>query len=956
VNPFRIPHACATFAAAVLLGALPPLFMRAEAAPPAPALVAPASGASLVQPIRIDWNAVSDPAGPIGSYTWQVATSSAFTTIVLAGFTNNLSDSLPTATEDQVSGLPNGRYFWRVKATQLVGGATGSVDSPWSAVRTFTVAGLGPAPGTPAITAPSNNAQFHVREFFDIRWSAVPGAQYYLLEADDQPSFSYPLTLTTNALTFGTRAEAGWGNALANVYYRVRAVSADNVRGLPSATVAVHITNAAPVPPAPALVAPAAGAAVSLPFTFDWSDTANPQVVGYDLDVDTDPNFAGSFGVLLLSGVSRSDFMITPDLLPPGNYFWRVRALHGDVFGPWSAGRAVRVLPPASPGDPGLFAIITTPGNAYGGNSTQARVLLKDPAPSGGAVVRIASDIPQAQTPASVIVPAGQTDAMVTPITTGLPPSNGIVGIVRAANAVSTEQSSLGVMPLLYGTSLGAESIIGGNSVTGTVTLQSAPPPGGATVRLISSDTRVARVPATVSIAAGATDATFTITTSPVTAGTRVVIETGTDNDGYRAPQAWIAVMPAGSPSPAPSLASLTLNPPSVTAGGTSTATLTLTSPAPAGGANVWVNGSMEGQVITPPGVTIPAGSTSATFTMTAPPVVGTHWVMIQARYGTTGGTQAKLLEIDTGPPGPPVLMAMNASGQDVVGGNSLRGTVALVTPAPAGGGLVNLASSNPAVAQVPGTATVAGGNSTGGFVITTSRVSMLTTAEITASAGGVSRSWFVNVAPDPNAPPLLQSMTISPVSVAGGTNATGTVFLSAPAPSGGVTVTLSTSNASVARAPGIVTVPAGQTSATFTITTFAVSANTTATITAFLDTTVSASFTVTRNATPPPPPPPPPGGLGAPSLVSPSSDARFAPGQSITFDWSDVTGAASYTIQIDDADTFPSPQVVSQTVTASQFSSSTLPTMRMWWRVRANDASGNAGSWSAVRRFEVKN
>ena len=47
-------------------------------------------------------------------------------------------------------------------------------------------------------------------------------------------------------------------------------------------------------------VAPAAAATVSLPFIFDWSDTANPQVPGYDLDVDTDPNFAGGFGVLFL--------------------------------------------------------------------------------------------------------------------------------------------------------------------------------------------------------------------------------------------------------------------------------------------------------------------------------------------------------------------------------------------------------------------------------------------------------------------------------------------------------------------------------------------------------------------------------------------------------------------------------------------------------------------------------
>jgi hypothetical protein len=45
----------------------------------------------------------------------------------------------------------------------------------------------------------------------------------------------------------------------------------------------------------------------------------------------------------------------------------------------------------------------------------------------------------------------------------------------------------------------------------------------------------------------------------------------------------------------------------------------------------------------------------------------------------------------------------------------------------------------------------------------------------------------------------------------------------------------------------------------------------------------------------------------------------------------------------------------VNQTTTASQFSTSTLPTVRMWWRVRANNAGGS-GPWSEVRRFEVKN
>jgi hypothetical protein len=94
---------------------------------------------------------------------------------------------------------------------------------------------------------------------------------------------------------------------------------------------------------------------------------------------------------------------------------------------------------------------------------------------------------------------------------------------------------------------------------------------------------------------------------------------------------------------------------------------------------------------------------------------------------------------------------------------------------------------------------------------------------------------------------------------------------------------------------------------------------------------------------------------LAAPSQISPAADARVLPGTNIAFDWSDVSGAASYTIQIDDSSSFPAPFVVEQTVTASQFSSSTLPTTSMWWRVRANNASGVPGNWSAARRFEVK-
>src|SRR5690349_405610 len=85
----------------------------AAAQTPAPTLVAPAAGASLVQPITLDWNTVSDPNAPIGSYTWQVGTSSTFSTVIAEGSQNLANENIPLPTEDKVSGLPNGTYFWR---------------------------------------------------------------------------------------------------------------------------------------------------------------------------------------------------------------------------------------------------------------------------------------------------------------------------------------------------------------------------------------------------------------------------------------------------------------------------------------------------------------------------------------------------------------------------------------------------------------------------------------------------------------------------------------------------------------------------------------------------------------------------------------------------------------------------------------------------------------------------
>src|SRR5450432_108418 len=78
------------------------------AIPPAPTLLSPASGATVVQPFTESWSAVIDPSGIVG-YNWQISASSAFTNIAIQGSTSG-------AIQTSVSGLNPGTYFFRVQA------------------------------------------------------------------------------------------------------------------------------------------------------------------------------------------------------------------------------------------------------------------------------------------------------------------------------------------------------------------------------------------------------------------------------------------------------------------------------------------------------------------------------------------------------------------------------------------------------------------------------------------------------------------------------------------------------------------------------------------------------------------------------------------------------------------------------------------------------------------------
>jgi len=191
--------------------------------------------------------------------------------------------------------------------------------------------------------------------------------------------------------------------------------------------------------------------------------------------------------------------------------------------------------------------------------------------------------------------------------------------------------SSAPALVSLSSLSLNPTSVTGGNSSTGTVTLSGPAPSAGAQVTLSSSNTTAARVPSSVAVAAGATSATFTVSTSAVAASTTVTIS-ATYSGATRS--ASLTVTPA--PPPPPTVSSLTLNPANVFGGQSSTGTVTLTGPAPAGGAQVFLS-SNNGAARVPSSVMVPAGATSATFTVNTSFVLISTSATISASYnGTT--------------------------------------------------------------------------------------------------------------------------------------------------------------------------------------------------------------------------------------------------------------------------------------------------------------------------------
>ena len=341
---------------------------------------------------------------------------------------------------------------------------------------------------------------------------------------------------------------------------------------------------------------------------------------------------------------------------------------------------------------------------------------------------------------------------------------------------------------------------------------------GGLAVNLISSDTTHATVPASVTVAAGATTGRFTVTgvqDGLVNGNHSVTITAKPSSLDYASATADLNVIDTTG------ALAVAFNPLSVLEGGTVTGTITLSQAAPAGGLTVNLSSSDTTEATVPASVTIAAGATTGTFTVTGVQdgvVGGTKSVTITAKPSSVDYVSAtgSLNVIDT-----TGTLTVTFNPLNVLEGSTATGTITLSQAAPTGGLTVNLTSSDTTHATVPASVTVAAGATTETFTVTGVQDGVVDDNQSVTITAKPSTLAYASATGNLNVIDTTGTLTVSfnPLNVLEGSTATGTITLSQAAPAGGLTVNLTSSDTTHATVPASVTVAAGATTGTFTVT-----------------------------------------------------------------------------------------------------------------------------------------
>jgi hypothetical protein len=374
-----------------------------------------------------------------------------------------------------------------------------------------------------------------------------------------------------------------------------------------------------------------------------------------------------------------------------------------------------------------LGTLVANPSTLPGKSTGTATLTLSSPTATPLTVSVSSSNPAVVLASKTITIAKGQSSGIIK-FTTALVSTDTTSTIVCSSNGLDAKTDITVQAARPSSVSLLPSVVLGGKSSLGTVTISSAAPVSGLTVALRSSDSS-AVVPSFVLVPSGKTIATFTITTSKVTASKNITI-TASANGTEKTASLGVRIL---------TIASIVFNPSSIEGGGKANGLLTLTDVAPLGGMTVALSSDKAG-VVVPSTLLVPAGKTSVAFVANTVVTGSTYDATITGTANLeTGSGKLKLLA--------PAVSSFTLSSTSVKGGSLPLGTVK-IAKASSVDVVVELSSSNASVASLPATVTIPKGQLLATFQVTTTKPTVASSVTLSATTGGLAKSVVLKVSP----------------------------------------------------------------------------------------------------------------------------------------------------------------------------------------------------------------
>jgi hypothetical protein len=470
---------------------------------------------------------------------------------------------------------------------------------------------------------------------------------------------------------------------------------------------------------------------------------------------------------------------------------------------------------------------IVLPASTPGAIPLTATVRLTDPAPAGGLVVALTSSSPLATIPASITFAAGDVEKTISIATTAVSVATNVT-LTATANAQTVTQAFQLVPPSVQSISPTPGTLTGGAPGQVRITL-TGPAPKSATAISLGSSSSALVIIAKATVPTGKTYIDVPFKTLPVGGASDTVarVTATTAIGGGAAVSADVTIQ-------RPVIKSITALPSPVAGGKPVTVTVTFTGAIPTVGATIGLS-SNSPSLVCPSSVLVKANAQTATFICTTKAVTTrTPAVLTASLNGKDAQTTINVRSIE--------VLKLSTTPASIVGGTAAKLTVMLTEAAPKGQSVTVALSSDTPKLSVPATVVIPAGKAAAVVDLQTVAVGEVVTASVSASLNGATTKQNVQLLPVE-----VSKVTLLPAAIKGGSNSQLTVTLATTAVVDTV-VTLASSSRTAASVPATCTVPKGSKTAIVTVTTTAVTSNTSVKLTARSGTvTVSGSLNVLK-------------------------------------------------------------------------------------------------------------